>query len=57
MHLDGAAADRPADHLLELGLQQVIGVRGAEGDLEVTVVQRAEFDGEVEGVALVACPP
>ena len=51
-HLQGAPADGPADHLLELGLQQVIGLRGADRDLQVTVVQGSQLDGQAEGVTL-----
>ena len=42
--LHGAAAHRPADDFLELGFQQVVGFGGADGDFQVTVIQRSQFD-------------
>src|SRR5207244_2852513 len=55
--LEGAALDGPADDLLELGLEEVVGVRGAEGDVEVAVVEGPQLDREGQAIALVARLP
>src|SRR5205814_1139441 len=51
--LDGAAADGAADDLLELRLEQVVGLGGPHRHLEVAVVQGAELEGDADVVALV----
>ena len=42
-----------ADHLLELRLEQVVRLGRAQADLQIAVVDRPEFDGQMEGLILV----
>jgi hypothetical protein len=54
MDLDGAAFDGTANDFLELRFEEVVWFGGAERDLEITIVDGAQFDAQVEEVALIA---
>src|SRR5439155_5348816 len=53
LHKQGAAADVPADDLLQLGFEHRVRVGAADGDLEVAVVHRPDLDGHAQAVGLV----
>src|SRR5437773_10266571 len=54
MDLQRAPAHKPPRQLLDLGLQKVVGLRSAEHELEVAVIDRANLGGEVQAIALPA---
>ena len=53
VNLKRAPADGAANDLLELRLQQVIRLHRPQRDLQVTIVQRPQLQGDVQAVALV----
>src|SRR5262245_41556687 len=57
LDLQGAALDGAANDLLELRLEQVIRIGGADRYLEVAIVESAKLDGQGKLLALEASLP
>ncbi len=53
VNLDGASADDAADNLLELRFQQIVRFAGAETDFQIAIVDRTQFEGQMEIFVLI----